>query len=151
MKKGTKIALSILVVLLLVCVVGVWSVFNNTTDRLEQVKAQAQEDGDKIIILLAGEWDYGAIELITAPKLGTEEEVVQKMDLWRGKLGTLVTSEGEITSTRYDLDGPSGAIIYADYTAVCEFEKGGATVVLELSREPGNKWLLESFTVTPAE
>lgn len=151
MKKGTKIALAILVVLSLVCVVGVWSVFNNTTDRLAEVKERAQVDGDMIIILLAGDWDYKAIELVTAPKLGTEEEVVQRMELWRDKLGLLVTSEGEITATRYELDGPSGAIIYADYTATCEFEKGEATIVLELSHEPGNKWLLEDFTVTPSE
>lgn len=151
MNKGTKIALSILVVLSLVCVVGVWSLFSNTNNRLEEIKAQAQEDGDMIIILLAGDWDYKAIEMVSAPQLGTEEEVVQKMELWRDKLGSLRESTGEVSGTRLDLEGPSGAIVYAEYAAYCVFDKGEATIVLELSREPGNKWMLENFTVTPVE
>ena len=151
MNKGTKIALLILAPVFIAFLVLLWSEFNKTTARLAEVNAEAQTAGDEIIILLAGGWNYEAIELRTAPELGTKEEVVQKMELWRDSLGTLVSSEGEVTATRYDLDGPSGPIIYADYTAACEFETRGATIVLELSREPGNKWLLAGFTVTPAD
>ena len=151
MKKGSKIALVILGVVSVVCVAGIWTKFNDTTKRLDEVMGRARTEGDEMIILLAGEWSYEAIELRTAPMLGTKEEVVLKMELWRDKLGTLVSSEGEITDSRYDLGGASGSIIYADYTAVCEFEKGSATIVLEMSIEPGNRWLLERFTVTPSD
>lgn len=151
MKKGSKIALVILGVLTVVCITGVWAKYSETTKRLAEVKAGAQLEGDEVIILLASDWNYEAIELRTAPNLGTKEEVVQKMELWRDKLGTLVSSEGEVTDTRYDLGGKSGSIIYSEYTAKCEFEKGSATIVLEMSIEPGNRWLLEGFTVTPSE
>lgn len=151
MNKGTKIALLLLAPVFIAFLVLLWLEFNNTTARLAEVKAQAQTAGDEIIILLAGGWNYEAIELRTAPELGAKEEVVQRMELWRDSLGTLVSSEGEVTATRYDLDGPSGPIIYADYTAACEFETRRATIVLELSREPGNSWMLAGFTVTPAD
>ena len=151
MKKGTKIGLLILAAVSIAVIALLWLEFNNTTARMAEVKDQAQTAGDEIIVLLAGGWNYDAIELRTAPEIGTREEVVQKMELWRNSLGTLVSSEGEVTATRYDLDGPSGLIVYADYTVACEFEKGGATIVLELSREPGNEWLLAGFSVTPGD
>ena len=151
MKKGTKIGLLILAAVSIAVISLLWLEFDNTTARLAEVKDQAQTAGDEIIVLLAGGWDYEAVELRTAPQFGTKEEVVQEMQSWRDSLGTLVSSEGEVTATRYDLDGPSGPIVYADYTAACEFETGRATIVLELSREPGNRWLLAGFTVTPAD
>ena len=151
MNKGTKISLIVLAVLAVACLGGVMFMFNNATNRMTEVKAQAKADGDEMIVLLAGSWDYESIVLRTSPKMGTEEEVVQKMELWKEKLGDLVKSEGLITGTRYDLDDKAGAVVYADYTAQCEFDNGMATIVLEMSREPGNKWLLDGFSVTPSE
>ena len=151
MNKGTKIALLILAPVLIGLFALLWSEFRNTTARMAEVQTQAQTAGDEIIVLLADGWSYEAIELRSAPELGPKEEAVQNMRQWHDDLGTLVLSEGEVTATRYDLDGPSGLIAYADYTAQCEFEKGKATIVLELSREPGNSWLLTGFTVTPAD
>lgn len=154
MSNGTKIALAVMAVLMLLCGVGLYSLFSNATSRLAEARAQAKPTGDEILILLTESWEFEAIELRAADELTdrrSEAEVQEEMNEWRQELGTLVSSEGEVTSSSIDLDGEADRGLVAIYTADAEFEKGRAEVVLTLTRKPGEEWMLADFQVLPAD
>ncbi len=154
MNKGTKIALAVVGALMLLCGFGAYSFFTSATQRLAEARAEAKPTGDEILTLLAGSWEFDVIELRAADELTegrSEAEVQEEMDEWRQKLGTLVSSQGEVTESSIDLDGGSERGLIAIYTADAVFENGRATVVLTLTRSPGNAWLLADFEVLPAD
>ena len=154
MNKGTIIALGVLAVLMLLCGVGAYSFFNSATDRLEEARTEAEAAGAETLALLAGGWSFDTIELRAAAELTedrTRQEVQEEMDEWRQRLGTLVSSEGEVTSFKVDPSGPGDPTLVAVYTADAQFDFGQATVVLTLTRNPGKTWMLADFEVSPAD
>ncbi len=151
MSKGTKIALVVLAVLSLVCFAGVWSMLDNVRVAVGEQERQAKSAGNEILALYAGSWEYGSIELRTAPefenKAATSEFATRAVFL-RQRLGTLVSGEMEVTATDFgdDLKSPK---LTAWLKCRATFEKGKGNVTMTLTREPRNSWMLADFDVTP--
>lgn len=142
MNKGTKIALIALAVLSLVCLVGVWSMFTNAKGVIEKVKADSVVEGNTVLALLCSDWKLADIELRTAKDFKITQP---QFDAWREEYGGM--TGGELSLADFN---PASDTLTSTLKGQIAFEKRPGEVTMVLTREPGNSWELDDFSVTPS-
>jgi hypothetical protein len=146
--KATKIAIAIVGLLLIVCVIGLWSLVNRTQQELAGQRERAVTEANEVLVLVASGWERGDFELRTSADFEKNVgDLDAKLAEWRQAYGTLVSGEAKLLDFEPVTGDPP--LLVARFEAEAEFEKGPALVQITLTREPRNSWMLSDLDVRP--
>ncbi|HXH60375.1 MAG TPA: hypothetical protein VNI20_03360 [Fimbriimonadaceae bacterium] len=152
MKKSTKVTLLVATILVISLCGGLWSMLSNAQKVLTRARTEAKTEGNEILVLLAGSWDYSAVQLRLSPEFDdkySEDEARKQFGQWKQTYGDLASGEMKIVSFEAGGKSLGEPVLVAKLACEATFDKGKADVKMTLMRRPKNDWQMSDFEVGP--
>ena len=149
MKKGTMIAMGVMILLAGFGVLWLFQMFKEIETAMDKARGNATTFGDESIALLTLNWDFGDIRLRSAQSLIDSDEdgsLTERLRANRSSLGQLRSSTGKSNQPVVESKGGT-QVLRATYEAEVVCENGSATITLKLARQPKNSWQIVGIDV----
>lgn len=139
-----------MVVVLLICCGGGFYFVGQITNSVDKSQEKVAEKGDTYVNQILSNWDSSTlIKLSTSDYASeySEQEFTDLFSKYESTLGKFVSGSGKARLMEANMKNGETEVTYK-YTNSATFEKGKASVVLEMTQED-ELWKISQFRVEP--